>query len=69
MGLHVPRDLAVVGFDDIDIAEHVDLTTVSQRLRDSGQTAVELLLARLSDPRRPIQQVQLPVQLQARGTT
>lgn len=69
MGLHVPRDLAVVGFDDIDIAEHVDLTTVSQRLRDSGQTAVELLLARLSDPRRPIQQVQLPVQLQVRGTT
>ena len=69
MGLHVPRDLAVIGFDDIDIAEHVDLTTVSQRLRDSGQTAVELLLARLSNPQRPIQQVQLPVLLQVRGTT
>lgn len=69
MGLHVPRDLAVIGFDDIDIAEHVDLTTVSQRLRDSGQTAVELLLSRLSDPQRPIQQVQLPVQLRVRGTT
>jgi LacI family transcriptional regulator len=68
-GLHVPRDLAVVGFDDIDIAEHIDLTTISQRLRDSGQTAVELLLTRLSDPQRPIQQVQLPVQLQVRGTT
>jgi len=69
LGLHVPRDLAVVGFDDIDIAEHIDLTTISQRLRDSGQTAVELLLARLSNPKRPIQQVQLPVQLQVRGTT
>jgi LacI family transcriptional regulator len=69
LGLYVPRDLAVVGFDDIDIAEHIDLTTISQGLRDSGQTAVELLLARLSDPKRPIQQVQLPVHLEVRGTT
>ena len=69
LGFHTPRDIAVVGFDDIDVSEHIDLTTVSQMLTDSGQTAVELLLARLLDPGRPIQQIQLPVHLEMRGTT
>ena len=69
LGFHTPRDIAVVGFDDINVSEHIDLTTVSQMLTDSGQTAVELLLARLLDPGRPIQQIQLPVHLEVRGTT
>ncbi len=69
LGLHTPRDIAVIGFDGINIAEHIDLTTISQMLTDSGQTAVELLLARLLDPGRPIQQIQLPVHLEVRGTT
>src|SRR5690606_37899792 len=57
LGLHVPRDLSVIGFDDIDIAEHVDLTTISQSLVKSGEMAVELLLGRLEDPGRPSQQI------------
>jgi DNA-binding LacI/PurR family transcriptional regulator len=69
LGIHTPRDLSVIGFDNIDIAEHVDLTTISQRLTDSGQMAVELLLDRLADPNRPIQQIQLQVHLEERGTT
>lgn len=69
LGLHTPRDLSVVGFDDIDIAEHVDLTTISQSLVRSGEMAVELLFGRLEDPGRPIQQIQIGVHLQERGTT
>lgn len=69
LGFQTPRDISVVGFDDIDIAEHVDLTTVSQMLVESGQTAVELLLARLSDSGRAIQQVRFQVHLKERGTT
>ncbi len=69
LGVSCPRDLSVIGFDDIDIAEHVDLTTISQRLTDSGQMAVELLLARLAEPERPIQHIQLQVHLEERGTT
>lgn len=69
LGLHTPRDLSVVGFDDIDIAEHVDLTTISQSLVKSGEMAVELLFGRLEDPGRPIQQIQIGVHLQERGTT
>lgn len=69
MGFHTPRDISVIGFDNIDIAEHVDLTTISQKLIDSGQMAAEMLLARLSDSSRPIQHLQMQVQLEVRGTT
>ena len=46
LGLSVPADLSVVGFDDIDLAAHVDpaLTTVHQPIREKGATAVRLLM-------------------------
>lgn len=69
LGLHTPNDIAVMGFDDIDIAAHVDLTTISQSLVESGRMAVELLLAHLADQQRPIQQIRLQVRLERRGTT
>jgi DNA-binding LacI/PurR family transcriptional regulator len=45
-GQHVPRDVSVVGFDDIDIATQTDppLTTVHQPIRRKGEEAVRLLL-------------------------
>lgn len=48
-GRRVPRDLSVVGFDDILSAafHNPGLTTVRQPLREMGQTAVRILLDRL----------------------
>jgi alanine racemase len=45
-GLDVPGDVSVVGFDDIDVAAHVDppLTTVRQPIRGKGEAAVRMLL-------------------------
>ncbi|MBN2472441.1 MAG: LacI family DNA-binding transcriptional regulator [Anaerolineae bacterium] len=68
-GFHTPQNLSVIGFDGIDIAKHVDLTTISQSLVESGQMAVELLLARLADPTRPIQNIQIQMHLVERGST
>jgi len=68
MGVRVPDDLAVIGFDDLDMAEVMDLTTVRQPLDESGQIAVELLLVRLSNPERSIQHVQLPLVIVERKT-
>jgi alanine racemase len=46
LGLDVPGDVSVVGFDDIDLSQHVDppLTTVHQPIRRKGEEAVRLLL-------------------------
>lgn len=67
-GLVVPRDLAVIGFDDLDIADYIGLTTVRQHLDESGRIAVNLLLERLADPTRPVQRIRLPLTLIRRDT-
>ncbi len=67
--LAVPGDLAVVGFDDIDVADYIGLTTIRQPLEESGRVAVDLLLSRLADPSRPAQDVWLPLSLVQRATT
>ncbi len=50
-GLCVPRDISIVGFDDLVLASYVDppLTTVRQPKRQMGLTAMEILLRLLSD--------------------
>lgn len=67
-GLSVPGELAVIGFDDVDIADYIGLTTVRQPLQESGRVAVDLLLARLADPSRPPQRIRLPLTLVRRET-
>ncbi len=68
LGLRVPEDLAVLGFDDLDMAEVMGLTTVRQPLDESGQVAVELLLGRIVTPTRSIRHVQLPLTIIERQT-
>ena len=72
LGLRVPADLSVVGFDDIELARFTDppLTTVRQSGRDKGRDAVHLLLsspARRED--RAETRTQLSTQLITRGST
>jgi DNA-binding LacI/PurR family transcriptional regulator len=66
--LAVPGDLAIVGFDDIDVAGYIGLTTVRQPLEESGRVSVDLLLSRLADPSRAAQDVWLPLSLVRRST-
>jgi LacI family transcriptional regulator, galactose operon repressor len=68
LGFRVPDQLAVIGFDDLDIAEYFDLTTISQHLDESGRLAVELLLAQIASPSRPPRHVKLPLTLVERQT-
>jgi DNA-binding LacI/PurR family transcriptional regulator len=49
IGLHVPDDLSVVGYDDIEAADYVGLTTVRQQLFESGRRGAEILLAEIED--------------------
>ena len=47
VGLRVPADVSIVGYDDVDVAQFTDppLTTVHQPIRRKGEEAVRLLLA------------------------
>ena len=65
----VPEELAVVGFDDSELAEHLELTSVRQPFEESGQVAAEMLLAQLRDPKRSLQHVTLKLTLVERATT
>lgn len=71
-GLRIPDDLSVVGFDDVDLAAHVDppLTTVHQPIREKGAVAARLLLARISAgaSHRP-ERVRLATELVVRSST
>ena len=68
LSIKVPEQLAVIGFDDLDMAEYADLTTISQHLDESGRLAVEILLAQIESPSRPPRHVKLPLTLIERQT-
>jgi len=72
LGLHVPGDLSVVGFDDVDVARLVNppLTTVHQPVRRKGEEACRLLLAaieRRDEPR--VEHRRLETRLIVRGSS
>jgi LacI family transcriptional regulator len=68
LGLRVPQDVAVIGFDDLEFSSYIGLTTIRQPLDESGRVAVELLLARFADRDRPLQHVRLPLTVVERDT-
>lgn len=71
LGLSVPRDLSVVGYDDLAIAElaHPRLTTVHQPLREMAEQATRLLLQLLDGPRPEVTRIELATSLVVRDST
>ena len=71
LGLSVPHDISLVGFDDSIAAAYLDppLTTVEQPLADMGSLAVRILVAALhGELPRPVQR-SLAARLVIRGST
>jgi DNA-binding LacI/PurR family transcriptional regulator len=69
LNLKVPDELSVVGYDDIEVAEYLGLTTIRQSLFESGQRGVELLLKSFEKKlNEPVCDV-LPIELVVRNTT
>jgi len=65
LGISIPEQLALVGFDNLDISAHLDtpLTTIAQPSFDIGFTAGELLLCQIKQETSCTQRRILPVQL------
>jgi DNA-binding LacI/PurR family transcriptional regulator len=68
LGLRVPADLAVIGFDDIDVAGIVGLTTIRPPLWDSGSHGAEILLAAIEGRAAPVESLK-PLTVIERRTT
>lgn len=71
LGLRVPEDLSVIGFDNVPESALVEpgLTTVAQPLHEIGRTALDMLLTLLSGEKLDRTQVQLATRLVERGST
>jgi len=68
-GLVVPRDLSIVGYDDLKLSRFLDLTTVTQGMHQAGLTATQRLLQRLAAPTHDRVDVEIPLSLAVRGST
>jgi DNA-binding LacI/PurR family transcriptional regulator len=65
LGLDVPGELSVTGYDDLELADHLGLTTIRQPLFESGVRAAQRVLAELegvpADSLREVQDIRLVV--------
>jgi LacI family transcriptional regulator len=71
LGLAIPRDVSVVGFDNIPESALIEppLTTIDQSIQEMGRRAVELLIAVVEGETGLTQQVTLPTRLVVRQST
>ncbi len=70
IGVRVPQDVSVVGYDDVPMAAWgaYDLTTVRQPLMRMVEATVETLLAQINDPERAAQNLEIDAPLILRGS-
>jgi DNA-binding LacI/PurR family transcriptional regulator len=67
--LNIPADLSVIGFDDIEIAKYLNITTIRQALFESGVKGSKLLLETMASNYSSPKQILLPIELITRRTT
>ena len=69
LGLHVPDDLSVIGYDDIEACDFVGLTTVRQHLFESGRQGAAAADGRDRRTRGAPASVVIPPEIVRRRTT
>jgi LacI family transcriptional regulator len=71
LGMNVPEDVSVIGFDDMQWSRWplISLTTVRQPLDTLGERAVDLLIERITTPGGALSTEVLPVELVVREST
>jgi DNA-binding LacI/PurR family transcriptional regulator len=71
IGINVPREVSVIGFDNIEIAGifHPALTTVNVHKRAMGEKALDQLLFRISNKNEPYEFIEIDTNLVVRDST
>ena len=67
--IRVPRDVSIVGYDDLKLSRYLDLSTVSQGMQGAGRRVADRLLSRLDGGGDDRVDVELPVELVVRGSS
>jgi len=68
-GIRVPEDLSVIGFDDIEAAQYLGLTTVRQPLYESGLVAASLVVEHMENPDCSPSRMELELEVIVRTST
>lgn len=70
MGLSIPHNVSLIGFDDFDLATFTDpqITVVSQPVSEIGRAAARLLFDRLSSSAGPVRSLRFETKLTLRGS-
>jgi len=70
-GIDIPGQVRIAGYDNLDISSYlsIPLTTVNQPHEEIGEFGVKILLERIEQPQRPINQIILDCQLVIRQST
>ncbi|WP_301098542.1 substrate-binding domain-containing protein [Otariodibacter sp.] len=69
-GLSIPKDIAVMGYDNIELAQYLSppLSTIHQPKARLAKYAVERLIARIRDPYKKIENIQLTPEVVRRSS-
>jgi LacI family transcriptional regulator len=70
MGISIPHDVSLIGFDDFNLATFTDpqITVVAQPVSEIGLAAARLLFERLSGHNRQTRQIRFETRLLVRGS-
>ncbi|KAB2442318.1 LacI family DNA-binding transcriptional regulator [Bacillus luti] len=68
LGIQVPEDLAIIGFDNQPISQVLQLTTIDQNLKEIGKKAFEMFYRQISDESSKQEKVEIPYELVERST-
>ena len=70
MGLSIPNDVSLIGFDDFNLATFTDpqITVVAQPISEIGPLAAKLLLERLEGKKGAPREIRFPTRLIVRGS-
>ncbi len=59
MGLEVPRDLSVMGFDGVEASEYLEISTMQQPMQEMGELGLNKLAERLKTPGGALELIRL----------
>lgn len=68
LGIHVPNDLAIIGFDNQPISQVLQITTIDQHVKEIGKNAFELFYKQINNNDWESARVEIPYTIIERST-